>query len=54
MIRCPIAGEPVWTGVTMHPTALAARDDLATNGFRCPRCDELHTWSKRAAWIDDG
>jgi hypothetical protein len=53
MIRCSVTGESVWTGVTMHPAALAGRDDLAINGFVCPLCDQLHTWSKHAAWLDD-
>jgi hypothetical protein len=37
----------------MHPAALASRDELAINGFVCPLCDQLHTWSKRGAWIGE-
>lgn len=53
MTRCSVTGESVWTGVTMHPAALASRDELAINGFVCPLCDQLHTWSKRVAWIGE-
>jgi hypothetical protein len=48
MIRCPVTGEHVYTGMTMHIQSWNTID-YAGNSVRCTHCGELHVWSKRDA-----
>ena len=53
MIACERAGAPVPTGIVMTDLMF---DDLGGEeafAFRCPDCNELHTWQKPAAWLAD-
>jgi len=52
MIRCPIFGTAVRTGLRTEAIMFESLfDDLAIP-LRCPACMKIHTWSRKNAWID--
>ena len=46
MIKCPITGELVPTGITMDKTSFES-STFANNSIKCPSCGKIHTWSKK-------
>jgi hypothetical protein len=52
MIRCPILGRKVPTGLTTETIVL---ESLAANlkiPLRCPACMKVHKWMPKDAWVD--
>jgi hypothetical protein len=50
MIRCPLFGNIVPTGVTTDIIILATLDfELTTH---CPACRRYHKWKRSDAWVD--
>jgi hypothetical protein len=39
--------------VTISATLLAELNDSAMFSFRCGICNELHSWSKGDAWLEE-
>lgn len=52
VIKCPVTGEIVATGMTMEPDEFETADP-GMNTFQCPACDEVHTWNRRDASLRD-
>lgn len=50
VIKCPVTGETVATGMTIEPDQFEDAD-LGMNTFQCPACDQVHTWNKRDAFL---
>ena len=50
MVKCPITGRELSTGVEMDSTAFE-RLPNATCQMRCPFCGQDHVWSTRDAWL---
>ena len=53
MIRCPIFGSAVPTGLTTEKIKFDSLSDI-TIPFRCPACLRIHKWEQKDAWIDEG
>ena len=51
MIRCPVTGRPISTGLTADPKTWSGRP-LGINKVACPECKSLHAWSKPDAWLE--
>jgi hypothetical protein len=52
MIRCPILGRAIPTGLTTETIVL---DSLAVNlkmPLRGPACLKVHKWGRKDAWVD--
>ena len=50
LIKCPETGKTVSTMLRMKPTEL---DSLAgPRAFRCPKCGQIHSWTKADAWLE--
>jgi hypothetical protein len=54
MISCPKTGDPVPTGVVMNRSAFEVMT-LTDNPLPdpCPRCGQMHYWSKEDAWVEE-
>ena len=50
MIRCPISGEPVSTGIEVEPVVLRKLPNIRARMF-CPTCGQEHIWALSAAWL---
>jgi hypothetical protein len=48
LIRCPETGAAVSTVHRMRETEFEAL--TGERAFRCPRCRQVHTWTKDVAW----
>ena len=53
MIRCPLLGQPVATGLVTEKIKLESLDELETP-LRCPACLKLHKWQAKDAWVETG
>ena len=54
MIRCPITGKTVPTGLT---TQMVVFDSIASDlemPRRCPACLKMHNWMPKEAWVEKG
>jgi len=54
MIRCPITGKTVPTGLT---TQMIVFDSIASDlemPLRCPACLKMHNWMPKEAWVEKG
>ena len=51
MIRCPINGNPVATGLVADPKTWNARP-IGLNRVACPVCKQSHAWSKKDAFLE--
>jgi hypothetical protein len=51
MIRCPIRGNPVATGLVADPKTWNARP-IGLNRVACPACKQSHAWSKKDAFLE--
>jgi hypothetical protein len=51
MIRCPVKGSPIATGLVADPKAWDARP-IGLNRVACPACKQLHAWSKQDAFLE--
>jgi hypothetical protein len=53
MIRCPIVGTSVSTGLTTEMIVFDSIEDLKIP-MRCPACLKMHNWMRKDAWISPG
>lgn len=54
MIRCPITGKSVPTGLTTETIVFdSIAGDLKIT-MSCPACRKVHEWRPKDAWIDKG
>jgi hypothetical protein len=51
MIRCPIFGRAVPTGLTTEKIKFDSLSDI-TIPFRRPACLRTHKWEQKDAWVD--
>ena len=52
MIRCPIVGRAVPTGLTTEMIVFDSIDANLEIPLNCPACLKIHKWQPREAWID--
>lgn len=52
MIRCPITGQPVPTGLQADRGRFGATAVFFAR-VQCPRCNSEHEWFARDAWVSD-
>jgi hypothetical protein len=52
MIRCPIVGRAIPTGLTTEMVRFDTIDSNLEIPLRCPACLKVHKWKPRDAWID--
>jgi hypothetical protein len=50
LIKCPNTARPVSTVLRMRETAFEAL--AGSHAFRCSACDQIHTWEKQDAWLE--
>jgi hypothetical protein len=53
LIRCPVFGKPVRTGLSTEAIVFDSLDDLSIP-LRCPACKKVHKWQRKDAWIANG
>jgi hypothetical protein len=51
MIRCPVTGRGIPTGLTAEASTWHARP-IGLNRVSCPACKQLHAWSKGDAHLE--
>jgi hypothetical protein len=52
MIRCPVTGGAIRTGLTADPKSWKDRP-VGLNKVSCPECKQIHAWSKTDAYLED-
>jgi hypothetical protein len=52
LIDCPSTGNPVPTGIAMSEE-LFASTTMRGNSVRCPHCQQMHTWDKEDAYLEE-
>jgi len=52
LIRCPVAGVGVWTGLSTETIIFKSLPNLSYP-LRCPRCKKLHQWTPKDAWVEN-
>jgi hypothetical protein len=53
MIRCPIIGMAVPTGLSTETVVFDTIDPKLEMPLRCPACLKIHKWKPKDAWIDN-
>jgi hypothetical protein len=51
MIRCPVTGATIETGLMANPKTWNARP-IGLNRVSCPVCKQSHAWSKEDAFLN--
>ncbi len=51
MIRCPLTGRAIATGLTADPRTWK-NCPIGMNRVSCPECKQIHAWSKNDAYLD--
>jgi hypothetical protein len=51
MIRCPMTGRTISTGLAADPATWDTRP-IDLNLVPCPECEQVHTWSKSDASLE--
>jgi len=51
MIRCPVTGRAIQTGLTADPKTWKDRH-IGLNSVSCPECKQIHTWRKKDAHLE--
>jgi hypothetical protein len=51
MIKCPVLGRPVSTGLSTDTIILKSLSDFPIP-LRCPAFKKLHRWKPKDAWLD--
>jgi hypothetical protein len=51
MIRCPIRGTPVSTGLTTEQIKFESLSGIKIP-LQCPACAKLHQWQHKEAWVE--
>ena len=49
MIRCPISGKDVSTGLSTDAVVMASLPNDSSIPFRCPACMKIHRWGPKSA-----
>jgi endogenous inhibitor of DNA gyrase (YacG/DUF329 family) len=52
MIKCPITGEAVSTGIEIEADAFQELPDVSAR-MNCPACGRQHAWRRIDAWLAD-
>jgi hypothetical protein len=52
IIRCPVFGKAVPTGLSTETILFDSLDDIAIP-MRCPACLKVHRWTRKDAWVDE-
>jgi hypothetical protein len=52
MIRCPILGIPVPTGLTTEKIKFESLTGI-TIPLTCPACSKVHQWQPKQAWVEN-
>ncbi len=50
LIRCPVTGQAVLTGLTTEIVVFETLPDVDIP-LRCPRCGQTHRWKPTDAWV---
>ena len=53
LIRCPVAGVPVQTGLSTETIVFRSLPNIVFQ-MRCPLCKKVHRWKPRDAWVEKG
>ncbi len=61
MIKCPMTGQPVFTGMDLTPVSNGMEftreafdsSTLKDNSVSCPHCHQQHVWQKEDAYLED-
>lgn len=51
MVRCPVSGRAVPTGLTADPATWSTRV-IGLNRVSCPECKQVHAWTKKDASLE--
>jgi len=52
MIRCPVTGRAIATGLTADPRTWNDRP-IGLNRVSCPECKQIHAWNKSDTYLED-
>jgi hypothetical protein len=52
MMRCPIVGTSVSTGLTTEMIVFDSIEADLKIPMRCPACLKMHNWMRKDVWID--
>jgi hypothetical protein len=52
MIKCPSTGKPLSTGMDFGKQAFETSTLTNNTVGPCPHCGQMHTWSKKDAWLE--
>ena len=50
LIRCPVTGQAVLTGLTTEIVVLDSLPNVAIP-LKCPHCEQTHAWTPMDAWV---
>lgn len=50
LMKCPSTERVVPTVLRMREPAFEAMS--GSHAFRCPACNQIHTWEKHDAWLE--
>ena len=53
MINCPSTNKPLPTGISVGDQAAFDNNSFTNNSVQCPHCQQMHTWSKKDAWVEE-
>jgi hypothetical protein len=51
MIRCPVTGDSIATGLMTDPKSWDARQ-IGLNRAICPACKQSHAWNKNDTFLE--
>ena len=51
MIKCPVTGKPVFTGMDFPKNM--DMSGVRNNSVGCPHCGRSHTWDGKDAYFED-
>lgn len=51
MIKCPVTGKPVFTGMDFPKNM--DMSGVRNNSIGCPHCGRSHTWDGKDAYFED-
>jgi hypothetical protein len=51
VIRCPVTGRAIPTGLTADPRTWNDRP-IGLNRVSCPECKQIHAWNKNDAYLE--
>ena len=52
MIRCPVTGKPVRTGMSLSRESLELSELEDNRVGPCPHCGQTHVWDKEDAYLE--